>query len=259
MESVVGRTAFITGGASGIGLSIGEALLAVGCRVVLADRDADAAEREARRLGSGTIGQLLDVTDRAGWASARKSAERVCGPIDILVNNAGLPPDWNELVDMPFEHFDRLVAVMLTGVFNGIRTFGQSIRERRGHIVNTSSMSGLVAAPRLGAYTAAKFGVVGLSEVLRAEMEPYGCGVSVLLPGGVNTNLNATSPVPDEVQGLLPHPIEPNVVGECVVSAIRENRFYVITHPEYRRVVADRSSKLLAAFDPAFDDDQGAA
>jgi NAD(P)-dependent dehydrogenase (short-subunit alcohol dehydrogenase family) len=250
VESIAGGTAFVTGAASGIGLAISEALIASGARVVVADRDRQRLELEVARLGPGAIPVTLDVTDREGWAAARDRVEIAAGGIDILVNNAGLPPDWNELVDMPFDHFDRLIDVMLTGVFNGISTFGRSMRSAgRGHIVNIASLSGLVAGPRVGAYTAAKFGVIGMSEVLRAEMEPHGVGVSVVCPGSVETNINATSPAP--TGAARQRTIPPHEVADEVVAAIRENRFFVLTHPEYRAAVARRGEQVLAAFDRA--------
>jgi short-subunit dehydrogenase len=116
------------------------------------------------------------------------------------------------------------------------------MRERGvGHIVNTASMAGLIANPKLGAYTASKFGVVGLSEVLRAELVRDGVGVSVLCPGLVNTNLS-----PDMSGG-----IDPSIVGTLVVQAIEADELYVITHPEHRPLVEKRTERLLAAFHPS--------
>jgi NAD(P)-dependent dehydrogenase (short-subunit alcohol dehydrogenase family) len=257
MDNVAGRTAFVTGGASGIGRGIARALIDAGARAVLADWDAESLERESSRLGTAALGARLDVMDRSGWETARRAAENVFGPVEILVNNPGVAPDWNELVDVPEEHFDRLIAIMLTGVFNGIRTFGGGMRDRReGHIVNTASMNGLVAAPRSGAYTAAKFGIVGMSEVLHSEMESYGVGVSVLCPGSVLSNLGSSSPRPEGRRESNDRVMDPRVVGEDVVDAIRENDLYVITHGEYRPAVARRADRLLDAFDRAVKRDE---
>jgi NAD(P)-dependent dehydrogenase (short-subunit alcohol dehydrogenase family) len=246
--------AFVTGGASGIGFAISQALVRAGARVVLADWDAEALSTQVARLGPSALGLNLDVRDRPGWEKAKQTAEESFGPVDILVNNAGVAPDLNVLVDMAPETFDRLVAIMLTGIFNGVHTFGPSMRQRgRGHIVNTSSMAGLVATARQGAYTAAKFGVVGLTEVLRAEMEQHGVGVSVLCPGLVRTNLawnrdRATGP-------RLPSPLDagldPGIVAAHVLEAIRQNDLYIITHGEYGPVVASRTAGLQQAFDRA--------
>jgi NAD(P)-dependent dehydrogenase (short-subunit alcohol dehydrogenase family) len=251
VETIEGRTALVTGGASGIGLGIVEALVDAGARVVIADRDAGPLEREAERLAGRVIGQLLDVADRAGWHEAKRNAEAVFGPVDILVNNAGIAPDFNELADMPLEHFDRAIGIMLVGVFNGIHTFGPGMRERRhGHILNTASMNGLVSVARTGAYTAAKFGVVGMTEALRKEMDPYGVGVSVLCPGAVRSNLLRDAS-PDEQIVRSHRGIDPRVVGDQVVGAIRRNELYVITHGQHKPGVEARLAALVDAFDRA--------
>ena len=250
MNSIEGHVAVVTGAAGGIGLAITESLIDAGARVVLTDVDLAAIEDQAARLVPSAIAVRLDVTDRAAWAEARAVAERRLGPVDILVNNAGIAPDWAELVDTPDDQFERLVAIMLTGVFNGIRTFGASMRERGGgHIVNTASLSGLLPAANVGAYTAAKFAVIGLSEVLRAEMEPHDVGVSVLCPGAVRTNLTAAAPRPTSDRPTIARVIEPEVVGQYVVDAILANELYVLTHAEAKPAVAARSARLLEAFD----------
>jgi NAD(P)-dependent dehydrogenase (short-subunit alcohol dehydrogenase family) len=254
VDRIEGRTAFVTGGASGIGLAIAETLVAEGARVVLADWNSTSLERESARLGSPARGVELDVRDRAGWQRAKRTTEDTFGPIEILVNNAGVGPDQNELADMPPENFDRLVAIMLTGIFNGIHTFAAGMRERaEGHIVNTASMAGLVASARLGAYTASKFAVVGLTEVLRAEMEPHGVGVSVLCPGLIRTNLGSDNPnsTPAQRQAAFAAGLDPSVVGAQVLDAIRHNDLYVITHGEYGPAVDQRAARIRQAFDKA--------
>jgi NAD(P)-dependent dehydrogenase (short-subunit alcohol dehydrogenase family) len=255
MERIEGRTALVTGAASGIGLAIAEALLSAGARVALVDWDAAALERESSRLSGATVVHRLDVTDRAGWTEVAKAVEEVFGPVEILVNNAGIAPDLNDLADMEPETFDRLVGIKLTGTFNGIHTFAAGMRARGdGHIVNTASMAGLMASAHLGAYTAAKFGVVGMSEVLRAELEAHGVGVSVLCPGMVRTNLAANTPAenrPPDMPTGMESGIDPALVGAQVVEAIRANDLYIITHGEYGRFVADRAARLQRAFDAA--------
>jgi NAD(P)-dependent dehydrogenase (short-subunit alcohol dehydrogenase family) len=247
VEKIDGRTAFVTGAASGIGLAVAEALIAQGARVVLADRDATSLERECSRLGSLTLAQTLDVTDRSGWQEAKRSAEQTFGPVEILVNNAGIAPDYTELADTSAEHFDQMVAISLTGVFNGISTFGAAMRTLgEGHIVNTASIVGLLGPARRGSYVAAKSGVIGLSEVLRAEMEPYQVGVSVLCPGRVRTNLFSQN---QPAHRAADHGIDPRLVAEQVIGAIRNNELYILTHQELKHLVADRMARLLAAFD----------
>ena len=244
----------VTGGASGIGLGIAEALAAEGARVVLCDWKEGWLRRETERLGDAVIGQHFDVRDREGWQTAKRAAEDAFGPVEILVNNAGVVPGQFELADTPVEHFDRLIGIMLVGMFNGIHTFAAGMRERGdGHIVNTASMAGLVTSPRLGAYTTAKFAVVGMSEVLRAEMEPHGVGVSVLCPGLVRTNLGIEDeqgqPTQDrpEMEGGM----DPALVGARVLEAIRNNELHVLTHGGYEERLAARADRVRRAAEVA--------
>jgi NAD(P)-dependent dehydrogenase (short-subunit alcohol dehydrogenase family) len=219
--------------------------------VVLSDWDIATLDRECARLGESARAVRLDVTDRPAWQDARQIAESTFGPVEILVNNAGVAPDWNELADMPAEHFDRLIAIMLTGVFNGIHTFAAGMRDRgEGHVVNTASLVALTGGARQGAYVAAKAGVVGLSESLLAEMQPFGVGISVLCPGRVRTNLLTGNRPPrmSADEGL-----EPDALSAQVIDAIRTNDFYVVTHPEYKSLVEQRWLRLLDAFDRAAD------
>ena len=250
MEDLAGQHAFVTGGASGIGLAIAEALLAQGARVSVGDFD---AERLAS-LPAGLAGLALDVRDRAQWASAKAAAEARFGPVGILVNNAGIGPDGKDLADMDPAAFERLIAIKLIGTFNGISAFGGGMRELgSGHIVNTASMAGLMAIPHLGAYTASKFAVVGMSESLRSEMAPYGVGVSVLCPGLVATNLRETtirvgSAVTETLNPVQRNGLDPARVGARVVAGIKGNWPYILTHGEDRGPVEKRMNRLMAAF-----------
>jgi NAD(P)-dependent dehydrogenase (short-subunit alcohol dehydrogenase family) len=244
----------VTGGASGIGLGIAEALVGEGARVVLCDWKQSWLRRETERLGAAVIGQHFDVRDREGWQTAKRAAEDAFGPVEILVNNAGVLPGRFELADMPVEHFERLIGIMLMGMFNGVHTFAAGMRERGdGHILNTASMAGLVTSPGMGAYTTAKFAVVGMSEVLRAEMEPYGVGVSVLCPGLVRTNIGIEDeeeqPAPDRSQ--MEGGMDPAVVGFRVIEAIRNNELYVLTHGGYEERLAERADRVRRAAEAA--------
>jgi NAD(P)-dependent dehydrogenase (short-subunit alcohol dehydrogenase family) len=249
------RHAFVTGGASGIGLALGEALAARGVAVTLADANPATLERAGLECGDRVRRVLLDVRDREGWATAKAQAEAEFGPVDLLFNNAGIAPDGSELADMDPVSFDRVIAINLTGVFNGISTFGAALREAgRGHVVNTASMAGMVAEhPGLGSYSASKFAVVAMSEVLRAEMAPHGVGVSVLCPGMVATMLpDNTIAVGGSVRSrdttLLDHGLAPAAVAERVLKAIAANELYVFTHPERWEAVARRFAAIRSAF-----------
>lgn len=244
-----GRTAFVTGAASGIGLAIACALLAKGVRVALADWDRDSLATVVADLGDAALAIPLDVTDREAWGRAKAATEAHFGPVSILVNNAGIAPDGNPLDSMPEAHFDRMVAIKLTGTYNGIRSFVPTMRAAGdGHIVNTASMAGLNIRANLGAYTASKFAIVGLSEVLRAELEPVGVGVSVLCPGLVATNLGINSG-----RGALPGGIDAAIVADQVIDGITHNHLHIITHVEQRSAVEHRMQRVLSAFDRVTD------
>ena len=264
MDTIENKVAFVTGAAGGMGLGIAQALVAHGARAVCADIDAEELARTTAELGSSAAAFALDVRDSDAWSRAKTFAEGQFGPVDILISNAGIGPDLRPLADMSVDSFDRLISIKLRGCFLGLNTFAPGIRERgNGHIVNTASMAGLMASPRLGAYTAANFAVVGLSEVLRLEMEPHNVGVSVLCPGTVATRLRATtlaitgSNELAEGGGQFKSPsnstLQPSTVGEMVVDAITSNDFYILTHGEYRGPVGERCGRLMSAFADAPD------
>jgi 2-hydroxycyclohexanecarboxyl-CoA dehydrogenase len=273
-----GRTAFITGGASGIGLGIAEALVAVGVKTAIADVNQESLEQavQALRAAGGTVlGLQLDVRDRSGWREAADSAESVLGPVSILCNNAGVT-GYTPLVETSPDYWDWIIGVNLTGTFNGVHTFGPRMIERGqgGHILNTASTAGLYAIRNstVGAYVASKFGQVGLTEALRPEMAAHGIGVSVLCPGLVTTEIgpNVMRLRPDAAT-VLQKPLTPTQkklrersrqfgmapikVGQRVVQGILANELYIITHPEFREMVEQRHSNLLDHFGVSADPD----
>lgn len=261
MDLSQARHAFVTGGASGIGLAVADALAARGLAITLADIDAAALDTALASRGGAMRGQVLDVRDRAGWARARDAAVDALGPVDVLINNAGIAPDGIPFADMDPASFDLMIAINLVGVFNGIHTFGKALRERgSGHIVNTASTAGITFSyPGAGAYTAAKHAVVSMSETLRAEMEPHGVGVSVLCPGLIDTNLGRSTarlkglPVSDDMR-MPPGAADPAMVGALVVAGIEHNQPYILTHPsrwkdteKWQRALADAFRSAGAA------------
>jgi NAD(P)-dependent dehydrogenase (short-subunit alcohol dehydrogenase family) len=189
-SSVSGKIAFVTGGASGIGAALTTKLVDGGAEVWIADRQIGPAQELAQRLNSGGVkahAVELDVRDYPSFERAVAEAVQQCGRIDYLFNNAGIGvggevdsytlDDWNDVFD-----------VNLRGVVHGIQAvYPVMIRQRAGHIVNTASMAGLVAAPGSASYTAAKHAVVAISKVLRVEGERHGVHVSVLCPGAIRT------------------------------------------------------------------------
>lgn len=248
MEQISGKHAFITGGASGIGRAMAHAFLEEGALVTIADYDA----QNLQKLSAAFHCVTLDVRDRAQWRGAKAKAEARYGPVSILCNNAGIGPNVGELADTDPDTFDRMIAIKLAGTFNGIHAFAADMRARgEGHIVNTASMAGLEINAKLGAYTASKFGVVGMTEVLRDEMEPHNVGVSVLCPGMVSTGLPDSTAKADgrETPSQTMPGIDPARVAARVIEAIKGNWAYILTHGERQQVVGVRHSAIIDAFD----------
>lgn len=254
---VEGKTIFITGGGGGIGSGMAQAFAEKGAQVVLADIDEDFAQAETAQLPPSSRGLALqlDVTDRNSWAAAREKAEAHFGSVDILCNNAGIASGFQPLVDMAPADFDRLIAVNLTGVYNGIHCFARHMIDRgSGHIVNTASMNGLNPFGLFAAYSASKFGVLGLSDSLRQELSPLGVGVSTLFPGLTRSRMSESEIVgPGAMDGaraaiIKANMMEPIWLGRAVVRAVEQNQPYIISHPEYRDDTARRFDQILAAF-----------
>jgi NAD(P)-dependent dehydrogenase (short-subunit alcohol dehydrogenase family) len=263
MRQLDGMAAFITGGASGIGLGIAQAVANAGMKIALADIDQralDAASAGLRESGADVITVHLDVTDRDGWRRAAREVPAMLGPVRLLVNNAGVSTNGMAFADIGPELWDRVVAINLTGVYNGVYHFVEGMRAAGGgHIVNTSSVGGLLGAARLAPYVATKFAIVGLSESLRLELASYGIGVSVVCPGGVRTNFWRTSRAarglvdsdvpPDDLSGQSARAtMEPLEVGRRVLQGVLADEPYILTHAEYRDVVDARHAQLMASF-----------
>ncbi len=260
MENLAGKVAVVTGAGSGIGEGIARAAAAAGMRVVVADIDTAKAEAVAAAIGADAIAAHADVADLASVEALRDTALDAFGAVHLVCNNAGV---WigAMMADADIKDWRYLIDVNLYGVIHGVKVFLPLLIEQgEGHIVNTASMGGLISGPPEGLYTTTKFAVVGLSEALLMEVADKGVGVSVLCPGLVDTNLVTQSfvvrreeydpgidhgqPAPDTASGIAPL-----AVGERVIDAVRENGFYIITHDDYREIIAMRHDSILAALD----------
>jgi NAD(P)-dependent dehydrogenase (short-subunit alcohol dehydrogenase family) len=244
------KTVLITGGGGGIGGGMAEAFVEAGMQVVLADIDLGFAQAKAAGLGSAARAIQLDVISLGSWDAA--SAE--IGDVDILCNNAGIAQPFQSLLDTSLELFDRIMNINVSGVYNGIRTFAPAMKTRKsGHIVNTSSVNGLIPHGPFAAYCASKFAVLGLSDSLRQELEPFGVGVSVLFPGLTRSRMSMC--VKDDMglddatfAGIEANMMDPLWMGRAVVRAVEANEPYIITHPDHRGTLEQRHAAIIAAF-----------
>ena len=268
MRDVAGKVAFVTGGASGIGLAMARSFSAAGMKVVIADIEQRALARAAASFAPSNaevIALPVDVTDRDAMAAAADEAERAFGKVHVVCNNAGVGLT-GPLTEMTYADWDWVVGVNLHGVINGVQTFVQRIMAHGegGHIVNTSSLAGQFAVPGLGVYNTTKFAVVGLSETMRAELAPHDIGVSVLCPGFVDTNIFTSERNRPAALGSQPNvdpqpmdlerfeefakgSINPAVVGDMTLYAIQHNEAYIFTHPELAIGVSARMADIQAS------------
>lgn len=245
-----GKTAFITGGGGGIGGGMAEAFIERGMNVVLADIDLDFAHQLAEKLGEPAMAVALDVTSLDNWNTAREEALKRFGSVEVLCNNAGISMPREPIDQVPAERFAQVMAINVNGVYNGILTFADDLKQTgSGHVVNTSSMNGLLPFGTFGPYSASKFAVLGLSDSLRQEMAPHGVGVSTLFPGLTRSRMSEgdmeAGDIPQELKDAM---MEPVWLGRAVVRAIENNEPYIISHPGYRPMLEARCQELLAAF-----------
>jgi NAD(P)-dependent dehydrogenase (short-subunit alcohol dehydrogenase family) len=243
MEQFQGRTAVVTGAASGIGLAVSEALAAEGMSVVMADLDSDAVREQADRLAAGGArvhATAVDVRDQESVERIGREAVERFGGLHVAVNNAGVVNRGNSW-ELSLEEWHRVLDVNLWGVIHGIRSFVPRILAtgEEGHVVNTASMAAVNIIAQLGPYTVAKHGLLGLSDVLRAELAALGApvGVSVVMPGAIKTGMNPYGSVTAEQ------------VAANVVDGIRRRRAYVFTDDHSTEDVETRLRAILRARD----------
>jgi NAD(P)-dependent dehydrogenase (short-subunit alcohol dehydrogenase family) len=271
MKDFAGRTAFVTGGANGVGLGIVRNLLGEGCKVAIADIRQHAIEAALASLDNREVmGVRLDVMDRAGFAAAADKVEAEFGPVSLLFNNAGINL-FQTIEDSSYDDWDWVLGVNLGGVINGVMTFAPRMRSRAlsgevtgGHIVNTASMASFIAGGAPGIYNTAKFAVRGLSYSLRHSMYQYGIGVSVVHPGLVRSQIFASDEVrPDALKGemkpvdaaaverlagLHEFGMEPDVIGARILDGVRENRANIFTHPDHKDELVELFDEIIADY-----------
>lgn len=274
MSQFVGKTAVISGGAEGIGLSIAKALGEQKMNVVLTDIDEENLQKAGLELESAGIPVLtvtLDVADEAQWQTVAEQAVARFGKVHMVVNNAGVGGDSGSIENEQTKGWQWALDVNLMGVIYGAKVMVPLIKQHGegGWIVNVASMAGMGGVPYNGAYTATKAAVVALSESWAGELQRKGIKVSVLCPAFVQTRIfdsERNRPVryqtdiakvadeprfPSKAKALVENGIDVSIVGKRVVEALNEGELYIFTHPNYRAVVQERSDAIDAAFERA--------
>lgn len=281
MKDFAGRTAFVTGGANGVGIGIVRNLLERGAKVAIADIRQDSIDAALKSLdNSEVMGVQLDVASRDGFKAAADEVEAAFGPVSILVNNAGVNL-FQPIEESSYDDWDWLLGVNLHGVINGVQTFVPRMVERvkageqvGGHVVNTASMAAFLAGGSPGIYNTTKYAVRGLSESLRYSLLKYGIGVSVLCPGLVKSYIYASDDIrPDALKaqmkavdqtaverlaGVHEFGMEPDVIGARVIEAMEANRLYIFSHPDHKDELREVFDYILDHYqdypkDPGFD------
>jgi len=272
MKAFKNRTAVITGAANGIGHGIAARCVKEGMKVVLADINKEAlkkSEEELKTKGAETLAVLTDVSKAENIESLAKKTLDSFGAVDLLFNNAGVSVaastsiSENTLADWKW-----IMGVNLWGVIHCVRIFTPIMVQQGtvGHIVNTSSIAGLMSTPGMGVYHVTKHGIMTLSETLYHELrlKKSKIGVSVLCPGHIRTQIleaERTRPIElrnppnyktdnQQYQKIIEEGMLPKQVADYVFNAIKENKFYIFTHPEFKKGMQVRMEDILQERNP---------
>jgi NAD(P)-dependent dehydrogenase (short-subunit alcohol dehydrogenase family) len=271
MSQFAGKTAVISGGAEGIGLSIAQALGDQKMNIVIADIDQENLQKAGSELEAAGISVLtvaLNVADEAQWQEVANQALARFGKIHMVVNNAGVGGDSGPIENQDKKGWQWVLDVNLMGVVYGAKIMTPLIKEHgeSGWIVNVASMAGMGGVPYLGAYTATKAAVVALSESWAGELEDKGIHVSVLCPAFVQTRIHESernrpaqyqsdelrtsneNSFANSTKQMVESGIEVSIVGKRVVEALNDGEFYIFTHPNYRPIMQGRTTAIDAAF-----------
>lgn len=279
------KTAVISGGAEGIGLSIAKALGQEEMNIVIGDINETQllkAEAELKKMGISVLALTMDVTNIEHWQIAANRAIERFGKIHMLVNNAGVSSNPGPVDKTNHREWQWVLDVNLMGVIMGTEIMVPHIKEHGegGWLINVASMAGMIGVPFAGAYTATKVAVVGMSESWRVELQRDGIKVSVLCPAFVQTRIHLshrnkqdrykTTPASDAdkktrkedqsnkeqskenwAQALVENGIPVDLVGQRVVEALDAEEFYIFTHPAQRKIVQQRFNAIDQAFERA--------
>jgi NADP-dependent 3-hydroxy acid dehydrogenase YdfG len=266
MRDVEGKTAFITGGASGVGFGMAQVFAAAGMKVMIADIRQDHIDQAMDHFSNTNLDVRsikVDITDRKAMAEAADETEAAFGKVHLLCNNAGVNL-FNDIVEATYDDYDWIMGVNFGGVINGVVSFLPKLRKHGegGHICNTGSMASFISGPGAGIYTAAKFGVRGLSESLRYALAPHNIGVSLVCPGLVKSHIydsDAIRPKDLSQTGGAPSKdfmtrlakvhdagMEPLEIGEKILKGIRNNDEFIFPHSEFREELTEIFDEVLS-------------
>ena len=269
MQKLEGKTAIVTGAASGIGLGLARTFARQGMAVVLSDIRGDRLESalaEVRGLGARAIAVPSDVSEHAAVQKIADEALKAFGAVHVACNNAGITIHGKSVVDLTPEEWDWIIGVNLYGVIHGIGIFLPLIRAHggEGHMINTASIAGFQVSGyrKSGGYAATKFAVLALTESLAHDLTDTPVGISVLAPAAVKTRIYTSGenrPARfggayeesgnNQFQKELEKGLEPDVVGERVVRAIKNRELYIFTHMETKDWLMARHQRIIDGFD----------
>lgn len=266
MLELKGRTAFVTGGANGVGLGLVRALLAVGCKVAIADIRQDAIDKALVELdNNNAMGVQVDVSSREHMAVAADKVEAQFGVVTLLFNNAGINL-FQTIEDSSYSDWDWVLGVNMHGPINGVMTFVPRMiaAGQGGYIVNTASMAAFLGAGAPGIYNTAKFAVRGMSVSLRGSLAEHNIGVSVVCPGLVKSYIYASDDIrPDNLKAgaksvdnanverlaeIHEFGMEPDVIAARILDGLQDNRMFIFTHPEFKDEIREVCDEVLADF-----------
>jgi len=272
MKDFKGKTAFVTGGASGIGLAMARAFGRQGMNVVIADIEDAPAKAAVEQLASEQIKAVsihCDVGERNNLRAAALEAVSAFGKVHVVCNNAGVGAG-GEIGKVPERDWDWIVDVNLKGVYYGVETFLPLIRGHGegGHFVNTASIAGLISGPGMEPYSATKYAVVAMSEGWAMQLAGSNIGMSVLCPGFVRTRIHESARTKqarfagseqesfdpqrrEMISKAIETGLDPDVVGARVVEAVRDNQLYIFTDPLFKDVVEMRFAAIRNGFQQA--------
>jgi len=275
VTAVAGKTAFITGGGSGVGFGQASVFADAGCRVAIVDIRQDHLDEAKERLaknGHEVLALNLDITDRDAYAEAADRVEREIGPVQLLFNTAGVSV-FGPLQDGTYEDWEWQLNVNLWGMINGIKTFLPKMLERGDdcHIVNTASMSAFVSLPGTGIYCTTKMAVRGLTECLSMDLAATSVRVSLLCPGAVNTNIHESllsrpkhlsntgyyGPDPEafaRLKKIIEVGMEPEQLAQHVLEGVQNDALYILPYPEFRETLDEIHARVMDSLAKPEDD-----